>query len=102
MPLLLLLQLLQLVPPPRPLLVPELAPDSIIQLSLPTWTLLSLRYLRSLFYSLSHVLRAHRQAITVMELTGSQVITGSLDHTVKVHALSLNVGYTNCGVLPYT
>ena len=41
-----------------------------------------------LFYSLSHVLRAHRQAITVMELTGSQVITGSLDHTVKVHALS--------------
>lgn len=41
-----------------------------------------------LFYSLFHVVRAHRQPITVMELTTSQIITGSLDHTVKVHSLS--------------
>ena len=40
-----------------------------------------------LFYTLCHVTRAHRQPITVMEINSCYIVTGSLDHLVKVFSL---------------
>lgn len=40
-----------------------------------------------LYYSLFHVCRAHRQPITALELSGGHILSGSLDHIIKVHAV---------------
>lgn len=40
-----------------------------------------------LYYTLCHVSRAHRQPITVLEINSCFIMTGSLDHLVKVHSL---------------
>jgi hypothetical protein len=41
----------------------------------------------AVYYTLCHVSRAHRQPITMMEINSCFIITGSLDHLVKVHSL---------------
>ena len=41
----------------------------------------------ALYYTLCHVSRAHRQPITALEINSCYIMTGSLDHLVKVHSL---------------
>lgn len=41
----------------------------------------------ALFYTLCHVSRAHRQPITALQMNSCYIVTGSMDHLVKVHSL---------------
>lgn len=46
-------------------------------------------------YGLIRSLRSHRQPISVMEVTSSHLVTGSLDHLIKVHSIDTgSVVYT--------
>ena len=40
-----------------------------------------------LSFSLLQVIRAHRQPVTALEIDGYYVITGSLDHVIKVYSI---------------